>query len=110
MELIDRLKIRLEISGDEENALLEELILTSEDKFLELRYPVSPYPVDDGGNVVIEKKWDSWILSAAVELYNRMGIEGQVSHNENSISRGYDSADLSVSLCAKVTPVVGIVG
>lgn len=104
MELLARLRTRLgEDAQDASDALLEELLLSAKEIFLLLRYSVSPAPEGQ-----IEPRWNGWIVSAAVELYNRIGVEGQTGHSENGINRSYDAGDLSVGLCEKVTPVVGI--
>lgn len=110
MELLDRLKTRLPEAADgTQDALLEELILSAKEKFLELRYPVTEPPTDENGQPAVESRWHGWIISAAVELYAKMGAESEVSHSENGISRSYQSADLSTDLCGRVTPVVGII-
>lgn len=107
MTLEERLKIRLpEVKNDTE---IEELLLSAKDKFLELRYPVTSYPVDKNGKPIIDPRWDSWLVSAAVELYSKRGAEGQTSHSENGISRSYEAGDISSSLANKVTPVAGVI-
>lgn len=110
MDLLNRLKVRLpEITDDTQDALLEELILSATEIFLSLKYPVSPYPIDDDGMPIIDPRWNGWIISAAIELYGRIGIEGQTGHGENGITRSYDAGDLSLGLCQKITPQVDIV-
>ena len=49
----------------------------------------------------------NWIVRCAVEMLNRRGAEGQTSHNENSIGRGFDTATVSKSLRREVIPVAG---
>lgn len=54
-------------------------------------------------------EYDNWIVRAAVELYNRMGVEGQTSHNENGVSRSFDSATgLSKALLNEIVSTVGV--
>lgn len=38
------------------------------------------------------------LAMACVEIYAKVGVEGQVSHGENSITRAYDSAWISPSI------------
>lgn len=109
MELIDRLKARLEIKDDKSDSLLEEIVLSSKENYAELRHPVTPLTVDEHGDPIVPKRWHGWVVSAAVEHYNRIGIEGQVGHSENGISRSYDSADLSKGLKSQITPEVSVV-
>lgn len=40
---------------------------------------------------------------------NKRGAEGQTSHNENGISRAYESGDIPDSLIRELTPVCGVV-
>jgi hypothetical protein len=46
-------------------------------------------------------------VRVAVYLYNKIGAEGQISHSENGISRGYEPGDIPESLLKEVTPLVG---
>ena len=106
--MLDRLKLRLEISNDEQDDLLEDIVQSATDLFLSLRYPVSDYPEDEYGDPVISRRWEDWILRCAIELYNKIGAEQQVTHIENGIHRTYDSGTISKSLMAEITPIVGI--
>lgn len=108
MELLDRLKIRLEISDDSTDGILNELLISARSLFLSVRYPFSQYPVNEDDEPVIEKRWDDWILRVAIELYSKMGAEGQTGHLENGINRTFESGTISKSLRAEVMPIVGI--
>ena len=44
----------------------------------------------------------------AAYLLNKRGAEGQTGHNENGISRSYESADVPESMLGAVTPMVGV--
>ena len=44
----------------------------------------------------------------AAYLLNKRGAEGQTAHNENGISRSYESADVPESLLGAITPMVGV--
>jgi len=110
MDLLDRLKVRLEITEDDENALLDELLISATEIFLSLKYPVSSCPVDDEEKPIIDSRWNGWIISAAVELYNKIGIEGQSGHTENGINRSYSADGLSNFLIRQVVPNVRIAG
>ncbi len=46
---------------------------------------------------------------AAAYYLNKRGAEGQVSHSENGISRGYENGDLPDSLLKEITPFCGAV-
>lgn len=53
----------------------------------------------------VEPKYLTTQIQIAVELFNKVGAEGEVAHNELGISRTYEVADISPSLIRKITPV-----
>lgn len=55
---------------------------------------------------IVEKKYLTTQIKIAIELFNKRGAEGQVGHSENGIGRTYESADISPSLLAGITPIV----
>lgn len=87
-----------EVSDD----LLEALLETAEGYVLNRRYP---FGVPE--NATVEKRFEYVQLKIAVELYSKMGAEGQTAHNENGINRTFENADVSKSLLRQITPVVG---
>ena len=48
-------------------------------------------------------------IRVAVELFSKMGAEGQKAHSENGVSRTYEAADVSPSLLRQIVPVCGSV-
>lgn len=53
---------------------------------------------------VVEPQYLNTQIQIAIELYNKMGVEGQVSHGENGINRTYESGDVSKSVLSRITP------
>ena len=53
----------------------------------------------------VEQKYLNLQVRIALELYNKMGIEGQTGHSENGISRSFSSADVSFEILDRITPV-----
>ena len=104
MTVLERLKTQI---GD--NSVADELLLTyledAKGIILNKRYPFG-YP--EGTEV--EPKYETVQVKMALELFSKRGAEGEVSHNENGISRGYESASVSPSLLNMVIPKVGSVG
>jgi len=43
-------------------------------------------------------------VSMAIELYNKRGAEGELSHDELGIGRAYENPDVSRSLIDQITP------
>lgn len=48
-------------------------------------------------------------IRAAVELFSKMGAEGQTEHAENGVTRKWTAGDVSPSLLKLVVPVCGSV-
>ena len=44
----------------------------------------------------------------AAYFLNKRGAEGENSHSENGISRGYESGDIPDSLLRELTPICGV--
>ena len=53
--------------------------------------------------------YESEILDIATYLFNRKGSEGEKSHNENGINRGYESAGIPSSFLDGIVPMCGII-
>jgi hypothetical protein len=71
---------------------------------LNRRYPFGP---PEGATV--PSHYEHIQLQIAVELFSKMGAEGQTAHNENGINRTYEAADVSPSLLRRIVPVCGSV-
>ena len=48
-------------------------------------------------------------IRIAMELFSKMGAEGQVEHAENGVTRKWEAADVSPSLLRLIVPVCGSV-
>lgn len=59
---------------------------------------------------VVEDKYKYVQVEMAIELFNKRGAEGQDSHSENGINRGWETAEISDALLAKVTPFGKTIG
>lgn len=84
--------------------LLSVLVKHAEGIVLNKRYP---FGVPEGATV--PTAYEHIQLQIAVELFSKMGAEGQTAHGENGISRTYESADVSPSLLRRIVPVCGSV-
>ena len=66
------------------------------------------YPYDDEVTEV-PKRYGILQCEIAAYLLNKRGAEGETSHTENGISRGYESADVPESLMGKIVPHCGVI-
>lgn len=104
-EKLARLKLRIpaddrtEISDDELLVLIDEageLILNR------------MYPFTRPSNVVaVPARYENIQIQIAIELVNRKGAEGEMSHSENGTVRSYESGSVSSSLLKKIAPHCG---
>ena len=102
-EKIERLAVL--ISPDTASAeLLNVLINQAEGIVLNRRYPFGP---PEGATV--PSMYEHIQLQIAVELFSKMGAEGQVEHSENGINRKFEAADVSPSLLKRILPSCGSV-
>ena len=44
-------------------------------------------------------------IKIAIEIFNKMGAEGEIVHNENGIARSYETGSISNSLLNQIIPV-----
>ena len=104
-EKLVRIKLRIpaedrtEISDDELLVLIDEageLILNR------------MYPFTRPSNVVaVPARYENIQIQIAIELVNRKGAEGEMSHSENGTVRSYESGSVSSSLLKKIAPHCG---
>ena len=98
-------KLAVLISPDTaDSELLSILVEQAEGIVLNRRYPFG-IPED----AIVPTVYEHIQLQIAVELFSKMGAEGQTAHGENGISRSYESADISPSLLKRIVPVCGSV-
>ena len=119
MELLERFILRLE--GEEEvpsDEVLEDLLESAKNAILSRRYPMQEWPTREvtatvnGTEVTttetfVEDRYLDLQLRIALELYSRMGVEGERSHGENGISGTFENGSISETLLAEVKPYVG---
>lgn len=84
--------------------LLKYLLEQAEGIVLNRRYP---FGAPEGATV--PAAYEHVMLQIAVELYSKMGAEGQTAHKENGIDRVYEAADVSPSLLRRIVPLIGSV-
>lgn len=97
---LERLKKR---TNEPDEALLEDLLESARAAILARRYPFQDWPE------TLEPKYTDLQFRVALDLYAKIGAEGQTGHTENSISRQWESSWISAELLAEVTPMVGSV-
>lgn len=102
MDKLARVKLR---TGEDNDNLLLDILETAKYAILNRLYPFGNYTEDENGEPVIPARYDDLQVRMAIDLYNRIGAEGQLSHSENGISRSYDGSWISEALLAEIVPV-----
>lgn len=93
-ELIAKLKRRVDETDTE---LLSDLLDEAKGIILARRFPFADTPQE------LPEIYQDLQLRVAVNLYYKIGAEGQKAHSENGISRTYDSLD---EILQEIVPVV----
>lgn len=98
-------KLEVLISPDTApNDLLQCLLEQSEGIVLNRRYP---FGIPEGAT--LSAMHEQLQIRIAVELFSRMGSEGQVMHMENGVSRTFEGGEVSPFLLRQIVPVCGSV-
>ena len=102
-EKIERLAVLISPDTASDDLLLY-LLEQSEGIVLNRRYP---FGVPEGAT--LSPLHEQIQIRVALELFAKMGAEGQTAHNENGVNRTYEAADVSPSLLRQIVPVCGSV-
>lgn len=94
MEQLEKLKIMVGNPSDEDDIL--DFCLDSASEII----------CDIRNSDIVENKYLTTQIRIAIEIYNKMGAEGQTSHDENGIVRTYEKGNISNSLISRITPMV----
>lgn len=99
-EQLEKLKKRI---NDDNCILLNELLESAKNIILAKRYPCSDYPKN------LENRYKDLQVRIAVDLYNKLGAEGELAHSENGVSRSYGAENVSTDLLKEIVPKVGVI-
>ena len=104
MDIYERLRIRL-TDGDNvpDEDVREDCIETAKNAILSRRFPYQEWPD------AVEPRYEDLQFRIAMDLYNKIGAEGETGHTENGISRTFESSWISRQLLEEITPYCGAV-
>jgi hypothetical protein len=100
---IEKLKVLISPDTATDDLLLS-LLEQAEGIILNRRYPFGAPP-----GAILSALHEQIQFRMAVELFNKMGAEGQTAHDENGIKRTWEAGDVSPSLLRLIIPVCGSV-
>lgn len=97
------MKARLSaLTGETDDNILLTFLDIAAEKILEKCYPYRHDKRD------VPARYHSTQLEIAVYLLNKRGAEGETSHNENGISRSYESASVPDSMLKGIVPFASV--
>ena len=99
IQQLERLQRRV---CEDNTVLLNELLNTSKNIIMAKRFPLSDYPDE------LENRYKDLQVRIAVDLYNKLGAEGELAHSENGVSRSYGAENVSTDLLKEIVPKVGV--
>ena len=99
MTNLERLKLR---TNEPDEAVLKDCLESAKSAILARRFP---FKETDG---TLEVKFTDLQFRIALDLYNKIGGEGQLTHSENGVSRTWESSWISEQLLSEVVPYVGV--
>ena len=88
MTNIERLKVRIPEATEAE---LTDVLESAKDVILSRCFVSVEHTSEDDKTAALALHNEK-VLNAAVVIYNMRGIEGQISHSENGVSRSYADA------------------
>ena len=111
MTIIQRLQLR---TGETDTDLLADIVESAKEAILSRRFPFGDYPTrtvevdgQETEETYVEPRYLDLQFRIALDLYNRIGSENQLAHEENGINRVYESSWISKQLLNEITPFVG---
>lgn len=97
---LTRLKHRTNCNDED---LLNDLLESAKNIIMSKRYPCSDFPK------ILEDRYRDLQIRIAIDLYNKIGAEGETAHSENGVSRTYGAENVSTDLLREIVPKVGVV-
>lgn len=98
MDNLARLKLR---TNEPDEAILEDCLESAKAAIMARRYPFQEWPDE------LESRYLDLQFRMAMDIYAKIGAEGQTSHSENGINRAWESSWISEQLLSEVTPLAG---
>lgn len=99
------LKMLSVMVGDEEEEVLSTYLDLAGEAIISRAYP---YATGDE-TLIVPIKYQSLQVEIAAYMLNKRGAEGQTTHIENGVHRGYGSADVPDEMLSRIVPFVGVI-
>ncbi len=86
---------------------IEFFVSAAKEVLINTLYPFDPSI--DPETFVVPRRYENWIIRAAIEMIERAGVSSAVAYNENGIGIQYGRAQISSALIGELTPKAGII-
>lgn len=100
MDNLARLRLR---TNEPDDAILEDILESAKSAIMARRYPFQEWPEE------LENRYLDLQFRIAMDLYAKIGAEGQTGHSENGINRTWESSWISSELLQEVTSLARVV-
>ncbi len=67
------------------------------------------YPMNEDVAHTLPTRYESRQVEIAAYLYNKRGAEGEISHDENGISRSYENGSIPDSMLSDIIPYGSVI-
>lgn len=105
MDVLKRLKDR---TKETDIGLLMDCVDSAASAITSRRFPYGGAPATECGAPEVEAQYQDLQYRIALDIYNRIGAEGETGHSENGISRTYDGSWISSKLLEEIVPKCGV--
>lgn len=92
-----KLQRRINVDAETGNDLLDAAF----DVIMQRRFPFGEWPAE------LEPRFNGLQIRIAVDMFNKIGAEGETAHSENGVSRTYGAENVSKDLLDEITPKAG---
>lgn len=100
MEETEKIEVVKAMTEETDTTVISVFLNIAKETVLNRLYPHE----NDGDKRVWLERYDMVQCRIASYLLNKRGAEGETSHSENGVTRGYESGDIPSSLLQDVTP------
>ena len=105
MTNLQRLKTR---TGSTDETLLSDMLYSAKVAILTRRFPYKGFTEAEMDSAALEGQYCDLQFRIALDLYNKIGAEGEMEHTANGIKRVYESSWISDQLLSEVIPICGV--
>lgn len=100
-EKLARLRKKLDPADTTSDEIANAYLKMAEEAVINLAFPFG------NGTEVMPEKYENVQIEIASYMLNKRGAEGEIAHTEGGTTRTYESADIPVSLKARITATAG---